>query len=70
MTLKTYYAAYADDVSAMTKVSVIPIPTALVIRNWDTVWDMISTLKTDIQTELRASQSIPRDHSYYTSFTL
>ena len=70
VTLKTFYTAYADDVTAYTKVSVIPIPTTLVIRNWDVVWDKINVLKTSISEDLKQSQTAPTDQSYFTSFSL
>ena len=70
VTLKTHYTAYADDVTAMTKVSIVPIPTALVIRNWDTVWNMIGSIKSEIQNDLKTAETAPRDRSYYISFDL
>ena len=70
VTLKTKYTAFADDLTAITQVSIIPIPTALVIRNWDTVWAMINELKRVIKADLDRDQTAPRDISYFTSFSL
>ena len=70
ITLKTTYQAYADDLSATTKVSIVPIPTALVIRNWQNVWDMINELKAIIQADLEFSDRVPRDQTYITSYTI
>ena len=68
--MNTKYTAYADDITAITQVSIIPIPTALVIRNWDIVWDTINELKRVITADLDRNQTAPRDHTYFTSFTL
>ena len=70
VTLKTKYTAFADDLTAITQVSIIPIPTALVIRNWDTVLAMINELKRVIKADLDRDQTAPRDISYFTSFSL
>ena len=71
VTCKTEYTAYADDVSAYTKISIVPIPTALVIRKWDEVWQLITELKQVMQNDLKDNSRVPpRDTTYITSFTL